>query len=58
MPRVFFFFFDLKLCHHRSDYILTELLIISHPGPAPPLKLIDLPGLDQRAMDDSVVGSC
>jgi hypothetical protein len=23
--------------------------------PAPPLKLIDLPGIDQRAVDDSVV---
>ena len=27
-------------------------------SPAPPLKLIDLPGLDQRIMDDSMVSGC
>ena len=26
--------------------------------PAPPLKLIDLPGIDQRVMDDSTVSTC
>ena len=26
--------------------------------PAPPLKLIDLPGLDQRIVDDSMVSGC
>ncbi|XP_078182361.1 dynamin-2A-like [Carex rostrata] len=36
----------------RSDEIFLKL----RTSTAPPLKLIDLPGLDQRAMDESVFG--
>ncbi|WOK92637.1 hypothetical protein Cni_G01328 [Canna indica] len=35
----------------RADEINLKL----HTSTAPPLKLIDLPGLDQRAMDESIV---
>lgn len=37
--------------YHFLDFHLHNLIS------APPLKLVDLPGLDQRAMDDSVVSS-
>jgi dynamin GTPase len=37
----------------RADEIYLKL----RTSTAPPLKLIDLPGIDQRAVDDSMVGS-
>jgi dynamin GTPase len=36
-----------------NDFTLHYLLFSAFP--APPLKLIDLPGIDQRVMDDSTI---
>lgn len=36
-------------------FILPVIVISCKMTPAPPLKLVDLPGLDQRFMDDSLV---
>jgi len=42
-------------------WALTNDFIFHYPlfsaFPAPPLKLIDLPGIDQRVMDDSTVST-
>ena len=40
-----------------NDGFFFSFLVFLHTS-APPLKLIDLPGLDQRIVDDSMVCGC
>jgi|APAra0007618257_1042622.scaffolds.fasta_scaffold00035_18 hypothetical protein len=43
---------------HIVCFVLVSVIIITYFSlliAAPPLKLIDLPGLDQRIVDDSMV---